>query len=47
VAPDKGRWQLAMDTSREEPIASMVESLVDSLQPYVLEPHSSAILVAS
>jgi glycogen operon protein len=47
VAPDKGRWQLAVDTSREEPIASMIESLVDSLQPYELEPHSSAILVAS
>jgi isoamylase len=47
VAPDKGRWRLAMDTSREEPIASMIESLVDSLQPYELAPHSSAILVAS
>jgi isoamylase len=47
VAPDKGRWRLAMDTSRDEPIASMIESLVDSLQPYELEPHSSAILVAS
>ena len=47
VAPDKGRWRLAMDTCREEPIASMIESLVDSLQPYELAPHSSAILVAS
>jgi isoamylase len=47
VAPDKGRWRLAMDTSHEEPIASMIESLVDSLQPYELEAHSSAILVAS
>jgi isoamylase len=47
VAPDKGRWRLAMDTCREEPIASMIESLVDSLQPYELEAHSSAILVAS
>jgi glycogen operon protein len=47
VAPDKGRWRLAMDTSREEPLASFVESLVFSLHPYVLEPHSSAILVAS
>jgi isoamylase len=46
VAPYKGRWRVAMDTSRDEPIASMVESLVDSLEPYVLEPHSSAILVA-
>ena len=47
VAPDKGRWRLAMDTCREEPIASMIESLVDSLQPYELAAHSSAILVAS
>jgi isoamylase len=47
VAPDKCRWRLAMDTSHEEPIASMIESLVDSLQPYELEAHSSAILVAS
>ena len=47
VAPDKGRWRLAMDTCREEPIASMIESLVDSLQPYELEARSSAILVAS
>jgi isoamylase len=47
VAPDKGRWRLAMDTCHEEPIASMIESLVDSLQPYELEAHSSAILVAS
>jgi hypothetical protein len=36
-----------MDTCHEEPIASMIESLVDSLQPYELEAHSSAILVAS
>jgi hypothetical protein len=35
-----------MDTSRDEPIGIMIEALVDSLQPYVLEPHSSAILVA-
>jgi hypothetical protein len=47
VAPDRGRWRLAVDTSREEPVASMMESLVDSLQPYVLVAHSSAILVAS
>jgi isoamylase len=47
MAPDKGRWRLAVDTCREEPIASMIESLVDSWHPYVLEPHSSAILVAS
>jgi glycogen operon protein len=47
LSPDKGRWRLAMDTSREVSIAIMIESLVDSLHPYVLEPHSSAILVAS
>jgi hypothetical protein len=47
VAPDKGRWRLAVDTSHDEPIASMMESLVDSLQPYELAPHSSAILAAS
>jgi isoamylase len=48
AAPDQGRWwRLAMDTSREEPIASIIQSLVGSLQPYELEAHSSAILVAS
>jgi isoamylase len=43
VAPDKGRWRLAADTSHDGPI----ESFVDSLQPYALEPHASAVLVAS
>ena len=47
VAPDKGRWRLAVDTSRNEPMGAAAESFVDSLQPYVLEPHSSAVLVAS
>jgi glycogen operon protein len=47
VAPDKGRWRLAVDTSHDGPITGPGESLVDSLQPYELEPHSSAILVAS
>ena len=47
VAPDKGRWRLAVDTSRHEPVGAAAESFVDSLQPYVLEPHSSAVLVAS
>ena len=44
VAPDKGRWRLATDTSRD---GAAAESFVDSLQPYTLEPHASAILVAS
>ena len=47
VAPDKGRWRLAVDTSHEGPNSSMADSLLDSWQPYELEPHSSAILVAS
>jgi isoamylase len=47
VAPDKGRWRLAVDTSHDDLIASSIRALVDSLQPYILEPHSSAILVAS
>jgi isoamylase len=47
VAPDKGRWRLAVDTSRDELDAILAEALVDSLQPYELEPHSSAVLVAS
>jgi glycogen operon protein len=48
VAPDKGRWRLAVDTSRDEPdITTSPDSFVDSLQPYALEPHSSAVLVAS
>ena len=46
VAPDKGRWRLAVDTSHEQP-AMPAESFVQSLQPYTLEPHSSAILVAN
>ncbi len=37
---------LAIDTSRDEPVAGLVESFVDALQPYELEGHSSAILVA-
>ena len=47
VAPDKGRWRLVVDTSHDAPIANPAEALVDSLQPYELESHSSAILVAS
>ncbi len=47
VAPDQGRWRLAVDTSRDEPVATGLESFVHSLQPYELEPHSSAVLVAS
>ena len=47
VAPDKGRWRLVADTSHDGPISGMVDALVDSSQPYELEPHSSAILVAS
>ena len=47
VAPDKGRWRLAVDTSRDEPIAGLLESFVDALQPFELQAHSSAILVAS
>ena len=47
VAPDKGRWRLAVDTSHNTVIAQSMEALVDSLQPYELEAHSSAILVAS
>ena len=47
VAPDKGRWRLAVDTSHDIPIVHPVEALVGSLQPYELEAHSSAILVAS
>ena len=47
VAPDKGRWRLAVDTSHDGPVSDMSGALVDSLQPYELEPHSSAVLVAS
>jgi isoamylase len=47
VAPDKGRWRLAVDTSRDELAHATAEFFVDSLQPYALEPHSSAVLVAS
>jgi glycogen operon protein len=47
VAPDKGRWRLVVDTSRDTLIPTSAEALVDSLQPYELESHSSAILVAS
>jgi len=46
VAPDKSRWRLVVDTSRDESAAA-AESFVDSLQPYALEPHSSTVLVAS
>jgi isoamylase len=41
-APQNGRWRLVVDTSHEEPVS---ESLVNSGQPYALEPHSSAVLV--
>jgi glycogen operon protein len=51
VAPDRGRWRLAVDTSRDEvatvDVATAPESFLDSLQPYALEPHASAVLVAS
>jgi glycogen operon protein len=47
VAPDKGRWRLAVDTSHDTAITRSMDALVDSMQPYELEPHSSAILVAS
>jgi glycogen operon protein len=47
VAPDKGRWRLAMDTSHDSAIGPTMDALVGSLQPYELAPHSSAILVAS
>jgi glycogen operon protein len=47
VVPEKGRWRLAVDTSHDSPIVTSMEALVDSLQPYELEPHCSAILVAS
>jgi isoamylase len=47
VAPDKGRWRLAVDTSRSDPVIAAAESFVDSMQPYALEPHASAVLVAS
>ena len=46
VAPDMGRWRLAVDTSHEEQ-GSTTESFVHSSQPYTLEPHSSAVLVSS
>jgi glycogen operon protein len=46
VAPDKGRWWLAADTSHET-LAAGPTGFIESLQPYVLEPHSSAILVAT
>jgi isoamylase len=41
-APQNGRWRLVVDTSHDEP---GFESLVNSLLPYALEPHSSAVLV--
>jgi len=41
-APQSGRWRLVVDTSHDELVS---ESLVNSLQPYALEPHSSAVLV--
>jgi glycogen operon protein len=47
VAPDRGRWRLVVDTSRDVPVTSAPEAFLDSLQPYALEPHSSAVLVAS
>ena len=46
VAPDKGRWRVAVDTSHDGP-EPPVGSLVDSLTPYGLEPHSGAVLVAN
>jgi len=46
VAPDQGRWRLAVDTSHEQP-PNPAESFVHSSQPYTLEPHSSAVLVAN
>ncbi len=45
VAPDRGRWWLAVDTSRDGP-AGAGAPFLESLQPYALEPHSSAVLVA-
>ena len=45
-APETGRWRLVVDTSQDEPVSERTESLVNSLQPYALEPHSSAVLVA-
>jgi glycogen operon protein len=47
VAPDTGRWRLAVDTSLDEQGGATPASFVDSLRPYTLEPHSSAVLVAS
>jgi glycogen operon protein len=41
----KGRWRLVLDTATE--VAATPELCVDSLQPYVLEAHASAVLVAS
>ncbi|MDB6014981.1 MAG: glycogen debranching enzyme [Gammaproteobacteria bacterium] len=48
AAPDRGRWQLAIDTSQELPTMSdsISGSCVDRTRPYVLEPHSSAVLIA-
>ena len=48
AAPDRGRWQLAIDTSQELPTMpdSTPGSCVDRTRPYVLEPHSSAVLIA-
>jgi pullulanase/glycogen debranching enzyme len=48
VAPDRGRWQLAIDTSQELPTMpdSTSGSCVDRTRPYVLEPRSSAVLIA-
>jgi isoamylase len=45
-APRPGHWRLAVDTSHDESVSEKIESLVDSLQPYALEPHSSAVLIA-
>jgi len=45
-APRQGRWRLAVDTSHDEPVSERIGSLVDSLRPYALEPHSSAVLIA-
>ncbi len=46
AAPDKGRWRVAVDTSLDEQVAPGVAPSIDSLQPYALEPYSSAVLVA-
>jgi isoamylase len=48
TAPDRGRWQLAIDTSQELPTMSdsASRSYVDRTRPYLLEPRSSAVLIA-